>query len=339
MGPRFLIVNVNWIGDVLFSTPAIRAIRKAYPKAYLACLVPPRCESLLRGNPYLDQVITYEDRRMFVRPRVLKTLSTLRKTRFDTALYLHTSISKALLARIAGIPERLGYRLSSRDYLLTRTVPLPKERLHKTDFFLNLLQQLGIPSDGRTPDFFPEADAVVALDALLSKHGIRKGDKYAVVHAGGNWDLKRWPAAHFAEWIRLFTSEHSMKVVLCGTKGEEDLTNRIVTLSGGKAVSLCGQTSIDMLAVLLKNAQVLLSNDSGPIHLAASQGTRIVGLFGPTSPEETGPLSGSPARIMRKDVGCEVPCYFSACDYRVCMEWLTPDEVFSQTQQVLSAPA
>ena len=118
--------------------------------------------------------------------------------------------------------------------------------------------------------------------------------------------------------------------MVCGTRSEKGLADEIAArFSDGRAVSLSGETSLGELAALLKRARFLVSNDSGPIHLAASQKTKILGLFGPTSRELTGPISDGPVRILSKDVGCRVPCYFHDCDYRVCMELITPEEVFT----------
>ncbi len=333
---RILIVNVNWLGDVLFSTPAIRAIRKWLPESYIACLVPPRCAGLLKNNPYLNEVIVSHDRHSFFAwPELFKTVQELKKKRFDTAIFFHRSKTKVLMTVLAGIPERLGFWAPGRRRLLTRVVPLPEAPLHKTDLFLNLIEHLGIPADGRTPDFFPGQGTEGELRALLESHGILPGTPYAVVHAGGNWDLKRWPASYFVEWIRLLLQNYSWKVILCGTSKEEALSKEIqAPFDDKEVINLCGKTSLDALALMIKNAKLLLSNDSGPIHLAASQKTKIVGLFGPTSPELTGPISAGQAVIVKKDVGCEVPCYFKSCNYRVCMEWLSPQEVFEKTKEL-----
>lgn len=127
-----------------------------------------------------------------------------------------------------------------------------------------------------------------------------------------------------------------MPVLLCGTESERPVCESIATpLKKERVVSLCGETSLDTLALLLKRSRIFLTNDSGPIHLAASQGARIVALFGPTSPAITGPVSAAPSRVLHKDVGCEVPCYFRSCSGRVCMEWLTPEEAFAQTRELL----
>jgi len=334
---RILIVNVNWIGDVLFSTPAIRAIRKKYPKAYIASLVPPRGMGLLKNNPYLDEVIVGEDKTSAAYLlKQIPTILELRKRKFDTAVFFHRSRTRAWLAKLAGVPKRAGFESPLGRRGLTRAFPSPSAATHRIDLFLDLVEKLGIQADGRGIDFFPAKEAEETLSLLLERKGIHRNSPYVVLHAGGNWDMKRWPTGYFAEWIKLFLKKFSWTVVLCGQKPEEAISREISSyFSSREVVSLCGQTSLDELAILLKRAKLLLSNDSGPLHLAASQKTPLVGLFGPTSPEETGPVSEGPLVILRKDVGCEIPCYYRSCNYRVCMDWLTPEEVFEKTKEML----
>ncbi len=334
---RILIVNVNWLGDVLLSTPAIRAIRKHFPESYLACLVPPRCVAALKGNPYLDEVISADDRdstASFLGS--WKTIAHLRKRRFDRAIFFHRSISKKWMAWLAGIPDRRGFEVpgKKRGLFLTQVYSPPRAGTHRADFFLELVKAQGIPTDGREPDFFPSKTAEEDLKRLATAQGLDLEHPYAVLHPGGNWDLKRWPAGFFTQWIQLFLKAYpSWTVVVCGTPGEQNIADEIMEKAvSARVVSLCGKTSLDVLAALLKKAKFLLSNDSGPIHLAAAEGTPLFGLFGPTSAAQTGPISKGPAFFFKKDVGCQVPCYFRSCDTRVCMEWLTPKEVFEQTK-------
>ncbi len=338
MEPRILIVSVNWLGDVLLSTPALRALRKKYPKAFIACLVPPRCSGMLKNNPNLDEVIEARDRIPFYSVfGHWKVIWELKRRRFDKAIFFHRSRTKAFWTWASAIPERIGYAGLGRKIFLTHVCEEPVKSLHKTDHFLRLLDQLNIPLDGREPDFYPKGEAEEELEQLFKDRGIEEGAPYAVIHAGGNWALKRWPAEYFVKWIRLFLVHYPWKVILCGAGSEEALSREICGhFKEGEVISFCGKTSIDALALLLKKAQMLLTNDSGPIHLAASQGTRIVGLFGPTDPELTGPVAKGPAVILKKDVGCEIPCYYRACNYRLCMDWLGPEEVFDKTVQFLN---
>ncbi len=336
--PRILIVTQNWLGDVLFLTPAIRAIRKKYPSAYVACLTPHRCYFALANNPHINEVIGYNDSASLFSFSSLRVIHRLRSQHFDQAILFHDSKTKAILTRLAGIPERIGYqKLGGKRRPLTRAISKPTLPMHKTKVFLHLLNAIGVPADGMTPDFFPFLKAGEELDALFQSFGLSRQLPYVVVHAGGNWDLKRWPADSFREWMRLFLEKYDFPIVLCGSENEKKLIKKISAgLDPNQVFSVCGQTTLDMLAVLLKHAKLVVSNDSGPIHLAASQGAPLLGIFGPTSPDLTGPLSKGPMKILRKDPGCEIPCYFSSCDTRVCMEWITPEEVFAASQTLLN---
>ncbi len=327
---RILIINQNWMGDVLFSTPAIRAIRKKFPNAFISCLVPERAADVLRHNPRLNEVLIYNERASlvsFMEP--LRVFGLLSKRQFDSVFMFHRSRSKSFLCKLAGIRTRIGYERKGQKFL-TQAVPLPPQPLHKTDYFLNLVEAAEIPADGRVPDFEVTQDEIESLDKKLAGKGVARGENFIVIHPGGNWNLKRWPVAHFFRLLELFFKQTPWKAVVCGARSEKGLADEIVArFSDGRAVSLSGETSLGELAALLKRARFLVSNDSGPIHLAASQKTKILGLFGPTSRELTGPISDGPVRILSKDVGCRVPCYFHDCDYRVCMELITPEEVFT----------
>ena len=314
---RILIVNANWFGDVLLSTPAIRAVKKQFPGCYLGCLVPPRCEAVLKHNPYLDEVIVCPDR---FAPRAYgRVIQRLRLHHFDTALFFKPSRTKALLCALAGIGNRIS--------------ETPDPRKHRTDHFLSLVGKIGVRPDGREPDFTPSSGSAETWEAFRRRLGL--DGRYAVVHAGGNWPLKRWPPERFTGWVRGFLKEYPGRVVLIGSESEKGLLEEVRS-GEPRIVSAYGQTDLDTLAWLLKGADLLVSNDSGPIHLAASQRTPIIGVFGPTDPALTGPVSAGPVRIVRKDVGCEIPCYFKTCDTRYCMEWITPEEVLEKTKELMT---
>ncbi len=335
---RILILNQNWIGDVLFSTPAIRALRRRYPQAYIACLAPRRVSEVLSHNPHLDEVLVYNERSMLVTLfEPLRVLFTLRKRRFDAVFFFHRSRSKAFLAMLAGIRSRFGFARGGRGWLLTHAVPLPETPVHKIDLFLYLLERFGIPSAGRWPEIEATAEEESSLVRLLSLEGVSIDRPYAVLHVGGNWELKRWPIGYFIRWTKLFLKNKDWKIVLCGSEGEKNLAQEVVdAFSGGNVISLCGRTTFGQLTALMKRASLVLSNDSGPIHVAVSQRARTLGLYGPTSPRETGPVSEGPMRVLWKDVGCHVPCYFRACSGRACMELLTPEEVYERAEELLA---
>lgn len=340
---RILVATPHWFGDALFCTPAIRAIRRRYPQAYLSCLTPSRCYSVFENSPYVNEVIGYDEKGSFFKQS--RVFLNIIHHRFDKVYLFQSSKTKGFWMAAAGIKERIGFMTSAaKDLYLSKKLPVPKKPIHKIELFLKLIEADGILPDGAHPDFFPsEADLVNKTDVLKDCR-IEEGDCYVVVHAGGNWSLKRWPSDYFREWIRLFRKQCSWKILLCGSEKEHALIDEIregLTSEQG-VFSICGKTSAGGLALLMRQAKFVLSNDSGPIHLAASQGAvtmtagaRIIGLFGPTDPSQTGPLGKGPIKIIQKKVGCQIPCYFRACHYRVCMEWLRPEEVLREAMDLM----
>ncbi|MCX5685847.1 MAG: glycosyltransferase family 9 protein, partial [Candidatus Omnitrophica bacterium] len=139
MKNRILIVEVNWIGDVLFSTPFIRAVREAHPDGYIACLLHPRCREMLEDNPRLDEIIIYDEEGAHKGlAGKIKLIAHLRKKNFDTAFLLHRSFTKALVAKLAGAEKIIGYPTKKRAILLTSPVEEPQEEIHKVEYFLNV---------------------------------------------------------------------------------------------------------------------------------------------------------------------------------------------------------
>ena len=323
---RTLVVGVNWIGDTLFMTPALRALKQADADGHIACLVPPRVAEVLRHHPAVNELLTYNDRASFWSFGALAaTIAKIKRGKFDRAVLFHRSKTKAWMVRKAGVPESFGFE-----------IPEGRAPMHKIDLFLHQAQLAGVSAQGRHMEFFPAPEAAHELEALTVQHDLSLKDRYVVVHAGGNWDLKRWPVLSFVKTIRYYLATLGLRVILCGTSSDQRVCDEIRShFTEKEVVSLCGKTSLHTLALLLKHAQCLLSNDSGPIHLAASQKTPVLGLFGPTSPELTGPASLGPMKILWKDVGCTIPCYYRSCDHRVCMEKLSVAEVCDGTRELL----
>ncbi|MCK9604707.1 MAG: glycosyltransferase family 9 protein, partial [Candidatus Omnitrophica bacterium] len=148
---RILIFNVNWLGDVLFSTATIRNVRRNYPESYIACIIPSRCYPILKGNPYLDEVIIFDekDRHKGILAK-LNFISMLKNKKFDTVFLLHRSFSRALICRLAGIEQRIGYNTKKRSFLLTKKINMPKQdSLHRIDFYLNVIEKAGLRVEDR----------------------------------------------------------------------------------------------------------------------------------------------------------------------------------------------
>lgn len=332
---RILIVEVNWLGDVLFSTPAIRAIRKKYPGAYIAALVVPRCKAVLLGNNYLDEVMVLdEDGRHKGWWGKLCLIRELRNRRFSIAYFFKTSLTRVSWAFWAGIPKRIGFAVKGKGLFLTERVVLPKENFHRADSYYYLVTGVRIPENECYCDFFVGLEDRHFVDDLLKKHGIPEDKKIVVLHVGGNWRLKRWPQESFASLIDTLGECYGVQVVITGAFTDHPLATEIAARTRNKPFVACGLTTLKQLGALFARCDFVVSADSGPLHIALSMQARTISLFGPTAPEVTGPLGrGEFAILRKKDLDCVIPCYNLKCEDNVCMSAIKNEDVLCEAER------
>ena len=332
---RILIINVNWLGDVLFSTPFVKAVRKAYPDSHIACIVVPRCKDVIEDNPRINEVIIYDEKGIHKGlVGKVRLIAGLRKKRFDTVFILHRSFTRALFAYLAGIKERIGYDTKNRGFFLTKKIDPPTELMHKVEYFLNIAEAAGMEITDKSYEFFVRDVSRDFAKKLLSENGVSEKDKFIAINPGGNWDPKRWPRESFAELAdRLMNKGY--KVVITGADKDIILGEFIRGRTTRKPVVLCGKTNIKQLAGILEKAALVISGDSGPMHLAVSLKKPVIALFGPTSSELTGPYGEGFYKVLWKDIGCQVPCYDVSCTDNRCMKAVTVDEVFDEAEKIL----
>jgi len=333
---KILIFNVNWLGDVLFSTATIRNIRRNFPESFIACAIPSRCYPVLKDNPHLDEIIIFDekDRHKSLIAR-LNFVTFLRSKKFDTVFLLHRSFSRALICRLAGINERIGHYTPKRAFLLSKSIPLPKkDSLHRIDYYLNVIEKAGLRVEDRYLEFFYSEDDQKIVEQFLSKQGIGQDDLVIALNPGGNWLPKRWPKEYWAELADKLISQLQAKVIFTGSSSDIVLVNQIISLMMHKPVVASGVFNIKQLAALAKKAKIFITADSGPLHIANAVGARIIALFGPTSPEITGPYPPGNAVILQKNVGCLIPCYKVRCNDNRCMKMITSDDVLSAVKNI-----
>lgn len=332
-GERILVFNVNWLGDVLFSTAAIRNIRRNFPQSFLACIIPSRCYPVLKGNPHLDEIIIFDekDRHRGVLPQ-LSFVNLLKSKKFDTVFLLHRSFSRALICRLAGIPQRIGYYTKKRGFLLTQKIAMPKkDTLHRIDYYLNVIEKAGLKVEDRYPEFFISEEDERFVGDFLEKQKVGGQDFVVALNPGGNWGPKRWPKEYWAQLADKLIAGFGAKAVLTGAHQDLLLAGQIKELMREKPVIACGVFNIKQLGALAKRADLFITADTGPLHIASAVAAKkIIALFGPTSPLITGPFPAHNVIILAKDVGCQVPCYKVKCPDNRCMKAITPDEVIAQ---------
>ncbi len=334
---RILIVSVNWLGDLLFMTPSIRAIRRAHPNAFIAALSPKRGLDLLKGNPHLNEILPMPEGRGITHlAGWWPLIRRLRAERFDTAFLFHRSFTRTAVAWAAGIPERIGYRTAKRGWLLTTTVEMPpKDSAHKVDWFLRIVEAAGVSADGRHYDagLLPEDER--AADALARELGIGPSDRVVALHAGANWLLKRWPSRHFARLADALSDRYGARVLFIGGEGDLPLIGSISGRMRSRPLIAAGRTTFRQMGALLKHTRLLISNDSGPLHMGMAVGVPVVALFGPTDPALSGPVNGIQAATLFGSIGCPVPCYRLDCPANLCMEQITVEDVLTAAGKFL----
>jgi len=337
MNKKILIVSVNWIGDVLFTTPFIKAVREAYPDSHIACLIHPRCAEILDTNPKVNELILYDEEGIHRSLAGKITLiSALRKKAFDTAFILHRSFTKALITYLAGIGERIGYATKHRTWLLTLAAKEPPAGTHKVEYFLGLARSAGIELKGQPSyEFFVEDRDRKFISDMLGGRSVEDADKLVVLCPGGNWDPKRWPKENFASLGDMLAGKLGLKIVISGAAKDAGLADSIAKMMRSKPVITCGATSLASLAALFEKASLVIANDTGPMHLAVAVGAKTIALFGPTSPAITGPYGQGNYRVISKHGSCDIPCYDFSCKDNRCMAAIIVDDVFRAVYDVL----
>jgi len=336
---RILIVNVNWVGDVLFSTPAIRAIRKRYPQAYIACMVVPRCREVLELNPYLDELLIYDEQKEYKGlGGKLRLIAALKSRRFDMVFLFHRSLTRTLMVALSGIKERVGIYNPKRGFLLTKKVEPQKSGVHKVEQFLNIVKAKDIPPAGRNMELFISKEDEAFAREYLNSQGIKAGKPIIVLNPGGNWNLKRWPAANFAKLGDKLADLFGAQIIITGAEKDVELGNAIAGMMKHRPAVTCGKTTLRQLAAVMRRADLVISNDSGPMHIAVSQGVKTIALFGPTDPKATGPYGGGKYVVIQKPPGkpeCEITCYNLRCEDNSCMKAITIEDVIKAAETLL----
>ena len=336
------MVNVNWVGDVIFSSPIFKALKQAYPEATISCMAPLRVKEVLECIECLDEIIICDEGNVhngiFAK---IKLILELRKKKFDAAFLLHRSLTRALFVYFAGIPNRIGYDTKKRGAFLTHKVDwIEVNDVHRRDYYLNVIESFGVKVNERRTVLVPKNEVTQSVMTILRNNCVEDNDRLIIVNCGGNWDLKRWPKENFVELIEKLIGEYKqkgIKVIISGAPTDIVLVESIVEQLKEKPIVLVGKTTLIQVISLMSLAELLISADSGPLHIANSVNTDTIAIFGPTRSEITGPKGKGKAVILQKDIECNrQPCYKLDCDDNVCMKAITADDVFKIAVKIIS---
>jgi len=322
-----LVEAPNWMGDVVMSLPVFDYLKAACPDARITALVKAPFGDVLRGNPHVDDVIEYSQETGLKGLRdALQTVRRVRRRYFHAAVLLPNSPRSALWALLARIPLRVGTRGQWRRWLLTRSVAPRPVNMHQADHYVEVAAAIAeAPRPGPPRVVVRDADAAWA-ERFLTERGLNSSTPVVGLNPGAAYGpAKRWPADRFAEVGRWLRDRYQAHVVVFGSSHDAPVTGPIAEQIGHDVHDLAGRTTIGQLAALMARCRVVITNDTGPMHLAGAVGAKVVAIFGSTSPESTSP-SGT-VTIVRRPCAC-APCLLRECptDFR-CMTSITSDEV------------
>ena len=332
---EILVRGANWIGDAVMTLPALAALRDHFPKARLTVMTKPWAVGVYQSQAGVDQLLTYEPRG---RHRGLTGILALARelARFDLALLFQNAFSAALFPALARIPERWGYARDGRGWLLTKAIRVEPQdlMLHQVFYYLNLLKKLGLAAPYRPPrltlDENPEAEE------LLATSGLGQGQPFLALAPGAAFGpAKRWPEAGFAQAAHLILEQRPGGAVILGGPDEAPAATSLMKMLPEPKLNLAGRTSLKAAMSVLSRAALLLTNDSGLMHLGGALDVPLVALFGPTNPAATAPLGLS--RLIKSRAAC-APCKKRICPLprQICFDEVNPDLVAEAALELLA---
>jgi lipopolysaccharide heptosyltransferase II len=318
---RILIRGANWLGDSIISIAAVRAIKAGRPDAHITIAAPEKIAAVWKLVPEVDEVISLTSGSLFSVVRSIR-----KQARFDVAILFPNSLRAALEVWLGGIPRRVGYRGHHRRWLLNQVIPEPTRRgpiEHQVHRYLRIARELGGPAEAAPiRKFLPRGKT----NGATVKVGLCPGADYG--------PAKRWLPERFAEVALAIAAQRPVQWILFGTSGDAETGALIETAIGAACINRIGKTALPELIAELGQCAVLLTNDTGTMHLATILGVPVVAVFGSTEPRLTGPL-GSGHHIIRHQVECS-PCFLRECpiDFR-CMKAVTVAEVAASVSSLL----
>ncbi len=333
--PNILVMETGLLGEVLVITPALRAIRRAYPEGRVTVLVSPGSAAALVGNPGVQRMLplSREERRGM---GALRVVSWIRAQRFDAALVFHTSFRSALTAAVSRVRIRAGLSCEGRGPLLTHKVPRDRDA-YEVDEHLRVLELLGIEPDGQELDLFLTQEEHGEAKEVLSSAGAE--GVLVGLHPGASRAIRRWPAERFAELgVRVASELKAAPIFFFGPK-EQDLAEQITAFHKTNGLAdpvIVFPKSVRALGALFQRMDAVVTNNTGPMHVAAAVRAPGVFIHGPTPVRRWHPPGDRYVAVYSSDVACR-PCDTPRCrmESLLCMEAVTIDEVFKGVTSVL----
>lgn len=333
--PQNILVRMpNWIGDFVMATPVLTDLREAFPKASITAMCRTPLSDLLKEDQAIDELFSFtRPANDFVRRQERDIIAKIEAGKYDTGVLLTHSFSSAWWFWQGKVKRRIGYSAHFRRFLLTDPLPLPKEKEHLVKTYKRLLKPLRVPLSESAPRLYVTDKEVAESKQLLYSQGYVKGKKLIGINPGAAYgSAKCWPPDRFRALALCLLKETDAYIVFFGDASTASLVKEISHGLPERVIDLAGVTSLRELMCLIKDCSVLVTNDSGPMHIGAAFETPLVALFGSTDEEVTGPY-GQNRAVINKHVKCS-PCFKRVCPIDFpCMKEIGVDEVVERVLQ------
>ena len=336
---RLLIRSTNWIGDAVMTTPAVRAIRRNFPDAWISLLAKPWVASVFAHCPHVDEILTYDanGRHRGVGGTICLARE-LRAHRFDAAIFLQNAIEAALIAFLAGISTRIGFDTDARRLLLTHPVPCTRaiKSIHQTGYYLKMLEGAGLVSGSQALELSVGTRDRQQAGQILSTRGITPGRRVIGLNPSATFGpAKQWFPERYAALGDRLAEAHDAAILIFGGPSDRELGQSIAAMMKSPAVDLSGRTSLGEAMALIDRCDAFVTNDSGLMHVAAALNTPLVAIFGSTNSTTTSPYSDT-SRIVRVPIECS-PCMKPVCPlgHMKCMRKVTVEMVAQAVEALL----
>lgn len=345
---NILIVKLSAIGDVIHTLPALNAVRKHYPDASITWLVEEDAAPLVQGHKALDRVLVSKRKRWLKALRSVSFLNTikevygfikvLRDTRYDMILDFQALLKSGILISLARGRRKIGFgkgleHMEHSYIFLNERIPAVDMEIHALSRAMMLLNAVGIPTKKIEYNLPISNHDRKKIDDLIKQHGISGEKSLIAINPIAKWETKLWPSEQFAELADMLIDRYDLKIVFTGGIKDYSIIQTIKSSMKGQAINFVGKTTLTELAALYEKAALVISTDTGPMHLAAAIGTPVVALFGPTAPWRTGPY-GKGHQIITAGLECG-PCFKRQCEATDCMSKISVMQVFDGVKKML----
>ena len=326
---KILIIRLRRIGDVIMTTPAITALREAFPAAFISYVVEEPYRELVEGNPGLDKVIVLKKKQGI--KDFFKLIRQIQKENYDVVLDFHGGPRASLITLLSGAKLKLGYRIKYRNFIYDIKLPRAVKggHIHSVENHLNLVKALGVSIDSSPPLYIPKTrpNEVEKVKKFIDEHRL-ESHKIITIHISAGNEFRYWGVDNIVKLSDLLGQLPGVQIVLIGTNEDLKADEEIMKKSKTRLLSLVGKLNLREVRELISRSALFVGPDSGPMHIAASTATPIVALFGPTLPAHFSPWQAK-ASLIEKNFDCR-PCRQKRCIYKDfrCLRSITPEEVY-----------